>query len=57
MVQTLICTDCCRDTGVEPDFSHMPVQVVIALTESWLCNDCLDTVEAAEAPAGGPADV
>lgn len=50
MSGTMICTNCFRDTGIEPDFSDLVRQkgggaAIADLCAHWRCNDCLDQAE------------
>jgi hypothetical protein len=41
----MICTQCFKQTNVEPDLSAFPVKTRIAMCENWLCDTCLNDLE------------
>lgn len=45
MAGTMICTRCHSDTGIDPDFTDLPVEVVIDFCRHWRCSECLDEEE------------
>lgn len=50
----LLCTRCGVDTDCKPDLTHMPFKYAKELLENWMCSDCLDAQE--EADAAGAAE-
>lgn len=54
---SLLCVHCGTDTGCNPDLSHMHRVHVDDLLANWLCSDCLDERDAAEAAGVAEANV
>ena len=56
---SMICTHCFKDTGIEPDFHSIAVSpgdgpAIADLCEHWLCDDCLDDLDAEAVAQGLP---
>lgn len=45
----MICTRCNASTDCSPDLSHLSIKRVIDLCAAWLCSDCLDQDQEAQA--------
>lgn len=45
----LLCTKCGDDTECTPSLAGMPHESAMELVSGWLCADCLDEQDAAEA--------
>ena len=41
----MTCTQCFKQTDVEPDLSAFPVKLKIEMCENWLCDACLEDLE------------
>lgn len=41
----MICTRCHKDTGCDPDMSHLSMRAVNDLCAGWLCAACMDNDE------------
>lgn len=50
----LLCTRCGADTDCTADLTHLPFKYAKELVENWMCSDCLDQQD--EADAAGAAE-
>jgi hypothetical protein len=41
----MTCTNCFRQTGMEPDFSGLNADAITDLCKNWRCVDCLDELD------------
>lgn len=53
----LLCVQCGADTDCNPDLSHMRVDSAKELLANWLCSDCLDERDEAEAAGVAEANI
>lgn len=41
----MICTNCCKDDGINQDFTSLPGFAIVKLCSEWLCDQCMDERE------------